>query len=420
MPNCTRCGKGPGFLGSRSFSETTGRCYRCHRVVEEELERFRLSFRKLVEHSKLTNKDWTAFETELSERGLDFNEALAFISDDVISLITETLEERRELNAKIVDERDEVEHLVQSLALPEYFLEIVQSLVSKINISVKNAAVLGEGNAAILCIRCGAGVVGLASAADFNCSACGFVAVIRRCPACSIPVHIQQDLWGRSVKCLKCGCQNSWRKWNAYGVTLGELSKNYSADQEHIADPNRRIITGVVIGGAGYAIPARVGCKLEFTSDKVIVHALFDTGQYQPVAVAEYLDVMSLQVGGRGAVTTGGGWSGGGFGLSGVITGALLAGALNKATTKTNIETIIHFRTRAGELVILNTQYTPDQLAVMVSPVIARIEAVLSTPSGPPADPISQLRELAELRSSGTINEEEFQQLKANVLKTVK
>jgi hypothetical protein len=359
-------------------------------------------------------------EKEVSEAGLDFDEALAFVREDVIQLITESLETRRELDARIQDEQEDVEHLMGSLALPDYFIEEVQAVVSKTNIAVKNAAALGSGNAAILCVRCGAGVVGPASAADFACAACGFVAVIRRCPACSIPVHIQQDLWGRSVKCLKCGCQNSWRRWNAKGVTLGELAKTYGVDQELIADPSRRVVSGVVIGGAGYPVPARVGCKLEFTSEKIIVHALFDTGEYKPVALAEYSDVMSLQVGGRGAVRTGGGWSGGGFGLTGVITGALMASALNKATTQTNIETIIHFRTRAGELVLLNSQYTPDQLAIMVSPVVARIEAAVAPSAAPTADPIGQLQQLADLRAAGTISEEEFQQLKANVLSTLK
>jgi hypothetical protein len=176
----------------------------------------------------------------------------------------------------------------------------------------------------------------------------------------------------------------------------------------------------MVIGGTGYPIPARVGCKLEFRSDKVVIAALVQGGQYQPVAVAEYGDVTSLQVGGRGAITTGGGFVGGGFGLKGIVTGALLAGALNKATTRTTIDTVIHFRAREGELVLLNTQYTPERLSVMLSPVVNRIEPAHQQTTQTQASPLDQLRELGELRASGTISEEEFQSLKSTIISHVK
>lgn len=170
------------------------------------------------------------------------------------------------------------------------------------------------------------------------------------------------------------------------------------------------------MGGSGYPISARVGCRLEFAPEKVFMLALFEGGEYKAVAFAEYADVISLQVGGRGVITTGGGWSGGGFGLTGIVTGVLLAGALNRMTTRSTIETVIHFRTNVGELVLLNTQYTPEQLSVMLSPVIGRIEKeyqAMQTAPEVQVDHIGQLRELGQLRASGTITEDEFQSLKA-------
>ena len=176
----------------------------------------------------------------------------------------------------------------------------------------------------------------------------------------------------------------------------------------------------MVIGVSGYPIPVRVGCKLEFDSDQVIILCLFEGGQYKGVATERYSDVMSLQVGGRGAMTTGGGWVGGGFGLTGIVTGALLASALNKATTRTMIETIVHFRSKAGEIFLFNTQYAPEELSMMLSPAISRIESAHQQQAlPPPASPLDQLRELGELRANGTITEEEFHSLKAKIMNSL-
>jgi hypothetical protein len=156
---------------------------------------------------------------------------------------------------------------------------------------------------------------------------------------------------------------------------------------------------------------------LDFATERVFIYALGEGNQYKPLAMAEYAEVISLQVGGRGSITTGGGWSGGGFGLSGIVTGALLAGALNQVTTRSTIETIIHFRTTAGELVVFNNQYTPQQLSVFLSPVFTRIEAANRITNAPQTSPIDQLRVLGDLLAKGTVTEDEFQSLKSALLK---
>lgn len=197
---------------------------------------------------------------------------------------------------------------------------------------------------------------------------------------------------------------------------MGDLAKSIKVDQTLIADPLRRIVFGVVIGGSGYPIGVRGACQLEFASDKVFIHALFEK-QYTAVAISEYENVVSLQLGGRGAITSGGGWIGGGFGLSGIVTGALMASALNKVTTHSSIETIIYFSTTTGELVLFNNQYMPEQLRAMLSPAFTRIEAAHRGAATPTASPIDQLRELGQLRNDGTISEDEFRHLKSSVLK---
>jgi hypothetical protein len=420
MANCARCGRKAGGFTFRTLN-TAGRCDECEKDIRDSLERLRSHFQALTAKGNLTKEEWVAFERRASEAGIDLTDALTYIRKDVRVVIETLIDHLRKESESSLTEDSDFKYIAQRLSIPDSYIEEIRSLLFEIHAAEKTAAALGKGNAAILCIRCGAGVVGSATACDFACSACGFRAIIRRCPFCSIPVHIHQDLWGRRVKCLKCGQENSWAKWNSRAVMLGELAKSYTADQEIIADPSRRIASGTVIGGSGYPIPARVGCKLDFRSDKIVIAALVQGGQYQGVALAEYVDVTSLQVGGRGAITTGGGFVGGGFGLKGIVTGVLLAGALNRATTRTTIETVIHFRTREGELILLNTQYTPEQLSVMLSPVVNRIEvAHQQTTQQTQASPLDQLRDLGELRASGTISEEEFQSLKATIIGHIK
>jgi Short C-terminal domain len=54
----------------------------------------------------------------------------------------------------------------------------------------------------------------------------------------------------------------------------------------------------------------------------------------------------------------------------------------------------------------------------MLSPVFTRVENAHRPPPVPSATIVDQLRQLGELRASGTINEEEFQVLKAKLIKS--
>jgi predicted RNA-binding Zn-ribbon protein involved in translation (DUF1610 family) len=91
-----------------------------------------------------------------------------------------------------------------------------------------------------------------------------------------------------------------------------------------------------------------------------------------------YSDITSLQIGGRGDVTTtsGGGWSGGGFGAKGIAEGVVIASVLNALTAKTthSNETIFHLHWRTGRLTLLNTKFLPARWGLLLSPVIRRIE----------------------------------------------
>lgn len=202
-------------------------------------------------------------------------------------------------------------------------------------------------------------------------------------------------------------------------VQVLAIPEFYVEEARHVLSvlTNVPTLSGLVLGGSGYPIGVMCGCELEFASEKVFIQKLSDLEPCRLVASDVYADVISLQFGGRGAITSGGGWSGGGFGLSGIITGVVLAGALNQITTRSTVETIIYFRTTAGELILLNNQYTSEHLRIMLSLAITRIEAAQRRTFVSPPNVVEQLRELGQLRATGTITEDEFQRLKATLLK---
>lgn len=143
------------------------------------------------------------------------------------------------------------------------------------------------------------------------------------------------------------------------------------------------------------------------------------------VATVAYREIRSLSVGGPGAVTStsGGGWIGGGYGVTGALEGAAMATFLNVLTTRTNttIQTLVHLNAGARDLVILNQTVTPMQLETRLSPVFARIEdarpvALRHGETIDPGDPISQLERLALLRDRGIVTGEEFDAMKAAIL----
>jgi hypothetical protein len=71
-------------------------------------------------------------------------------------------------------------------------------------------------------------------------------------------------------------------------------------------------------------LPEGAGCSLEFDDDAMIVIKEPPLSE-RDVAIVRFGEVTSLNIGGRGEVTstTGGGWIGGGFGAAGILEGPL-------------------------------------------------------------------------------------------------
>jgi hypothetical protein len=179
------------------------------------------------------------------------------------------------------------------------------------------------------------------------------------------------------------------------------------------------VISGCrVLGGSGLApMPGDI-CELVFTRDALELYG-FDGH----AATIGYDEISAIEIGGPGQTQSGGGFIGGGFGVQGAAEGMLIATALNLLTTRTKIDTVICIQTRTAELFLHHGAATPDALRMLLSPIFTRMRqhdtaarAVLADSSGGNANIVDRLQQLADLRASGALSEEEFAAAKAKLL----
>jgi hypothetical protein len=244
------------------------------------------------------------------------------------------------------------------------------------------------GGIATQCSLCGAGSVADPNAMDVECSVCGGISAHRRCPMCRTATVIPPYILGPAVKlwkCLTCGRDSQRRRWDRvrifnyasaspftrslYGARVGEA----------LSDPRRRVIDGSIVAVTGISGLATGHGSVAFDSDSVTVML----GDATNLRRLDYTDVALLQITGRGDVvtrtTSGTRFSGGGFGLKGVVEGALIAEALTALSTKTterhDVETMFHLAWNSESMTLLDTHLLPAQWATLLSPVIQRIDA---------------------------------------------
>lgn len=87
------------------------------------------------------------------------------------------------------------------------------------------------------------------------------------------------------------------------------------------------------IGGANMSLEEGLRVDLVFRRDSLDVFTSFGAVGRPPRVTLSYGDSFQLEVGGPGKVTTGGGFSGGGFGLVSATEGIAMAAALNLLST---------------------------------------------------------------------------------------
>jgi hypothetical protein len=136
----------------------------------------------------------------------------------------------------------------------------------------------------------------------------------------------------------------------------------------------------------------------------------------------DYVDLLALKVDGPGAITTGGGFIGGGFGVTGAVEGMILASVLNAITTRKTVQTIVEVQDTQRDLLFLHTTQTPDQIRALLKPVEARLRTYKRPGDSnqrqdvQDVDPLARLERLAALHGSGALTRSEFEAAKQRIL----
>lgn len=167
----------------------------------------------------------------------------------------------------------------------------------------------------------------------------------------------------------------------------------------------------VVLAAAGYPFGEGTTVRLWLENNAINVA---DSKSGITVRLA-FGEIAVVDVGGPGMIQSGGGYSGGGFGVAGFVLGVSAAAALNKLTTSYAVRTLLRVSTRNGELNLVTDEILPGDLELDLAPVRVGMRAArVAVHSGD--DVVDRLERLAALRDRGVLTEEEFQSQKQRIL----
>jgi len=164
--------------------------------------------------------------------------------------------------------------------------------------------------------------------------------------------------------------------------------------------------TCTVLGGSGYDLIAGRDASVRFRTDGIVISG--------DAAAADqritYPEVIDVQIDGPGSVRRGGGFIGGGFGVTGALEGIAIASILNALTTKTTIHTFVQITTDTGEIFLHYGYLEPGALRIALSAVFTYLRKLDAGYIS------SRMRHLEALRDRGVIDQDELSRLSAQVL----
>lgn len=233
--------------------------------------------------------------------------------------------------------------------------------------------------------------------------------------------------------------QNGWgRAWNALveldadaaqavAKTLQELRAGAAKSQAASELDARTLITLREVAYLGGHVPesaitAGKQYDVRFLEDPLAVCAV---RRADVLAEVSYGQVEHMEIGGPGLVKRGGGFVGGGFGVTGAIEGMAIAAVMNGLTARTSIKTVVRIQGTSCELFLLHTSATPDQLRIGMSRTLSIIRSARATEvagaiqqgvRAVSSSPVEELTKLADMLEKGLLTREEFDLMKAKLI----
>jgi hypothetical protein len=197
---------------------------------------------------------------------------------------------------------------------------------------------------------------------------------------------------------------------------VGRLDTTISDGDFVIQNQDTATIETVFLGGAG--IPLQTYEK----SSMIVSMKGFAIGQSgTSVWTHSFKDLIGLQISGEGLLQSGGGWIGGGFGVSGALKGAVFATVMNSLTTRTHNDCYFRFVYPGIEGTFQVLSHTPRDLEIALSGVknwieTRKVETTEAPQSNQGLTTVEQIERLHQLFEKGILSKTEFDREKAKLL----
>ena len=169
----------------------------------------------------------------------------------------------------------------------------------------------------------------------------------------------------------------------------------------------------LVQGGAGWGALSGREALLSLDNENAYLAEINDLQEY----TINFNEVVNVEVGGPGSTTAGGGFAGGGFGVQGFLVGAAAAAVLNLLTTRTTTKTIVRIDTQDSEVFLLIDSKEPEEMRIMLSPLFVRVTGRKKFDPEYSNSIVAQLVQLNSLKDSGAVSEDEYERVKASLLR---
>jgi hypothetical protein len=196
----------------------------------------------------------------------------------------------------------------------------------------------------------------------------------------------------------------------------GQMDSGLIESDFTISSQGNVALDTVYLGGAG--IPLRVYEK----STLIVSQKGFFIGQDgNDLWTKSFENLRGIQITGEGLFQTGGGWIGGGFGVSGALKGAAFASVMNALTTRTHNDCYFRFVYPGVDGTFQILSHTPRNLEIALSGIRNWLEtkepeftSKVSTQAG--ISTAEQLEILNSLREKKVLSDEEFSSEKKRIL----
>jgi hypothetical protein len=196
----------------------------------------------------------------------------------------------------------------------------------------------------------------------------------------------------------------------------GRVDHAISDDDFAIRNQEVATIETVYLGGAG------VPLKTYEKSTLIVSRKGFSIGQGgDSIWTQSFEGLNGIQITGEGLYQTGGGWVGGGFGISGALKGAAFASVMNALTTRTHNDCYFRFVYTGVDATFQVLSHTPRNLEIALSGVRNWLEtrnpaSQQAGLSGYSASRVEQLEKLHQLFEKGILDENEYRAEKQRIL----